>query len=154
MPEKIKPAGSETTAQSLLDILFSREAGLTDEEARALYAMWRNSPVGARHLAALETANSKAVNALKTKGYVAGYGDTMVLTEKGKKVIVEMVTHEPNTFNKKANDVSYSGIKAKNAKSKSRPRQAFKKQAGADGKPSGKVFNLRKESVRRLQGQA
>jgi hypothetical protein len=148
MAEKIKPAGdADSSAQSLLDVLFSKsDIGLTDAEARILLAMWKNSPRGSQHLAAPGADESKTVSALKVKGYLSGYGSGVELTEKGRKAIVEMVTHEPNAFSKKAQALPYSGIKAKNAKGKARPRQAFKKTASRQGK----VFNLRKESLRRL----
>lgn len=141
------------TGQSLFDILFPKslriQVGLTDAEANTLYSLWKGSPAGATTFIAQAGMEGKSLNALKTKGYLAGFGDSLELTEKGKKIIVEMVTHEPNAFEKHAKDFSYSGIKAKSASSK-RPRQSLlKKQASKEPK----TFNLRKQSLRRMNGQ-
>ena len=125
---------SDTTSQSLFDFIFPKtmrnQAGLSDTEANALYTLWKNSPKGATRFAATEGIDSHSLVALKTKGYLVGFGNSLELTEKGKKIIVEMATHEPNAFEKHAETLSYSGIKATTNK---RPRQAFfNKQAGKE----------------------
>lgn len=150
MPEKIQPA----SAQSLFDIIFPKEArtnaNLSDGEASFLYTLWKSAPTGATSFQVPPNADRKHVTALKTKGYLSGFGEGIELTDQGKKIIVEMVTHEPNSFEKHAQDVSYSGIKAKSANS--RPRQAFlKKQASSTGPV--KSFNLHRESLKRLAGE-
>ena len=143
----------ESDAQGIFDLMFTKkmraEAGLTDTEAKFLYDMWKSSPEGATKFAIRPAdLGRREVNALKTKGYIAGFGSGIELTERGKKVIVEMVTHEPNSFEKQAKEVSYSGIKNKSA---SRPRQAFLSKKAS--KKAGKAFNLRKQSLRKLRGQ-
>ncbi len=142
--------------QSLFDILFPKslriQAGLSDSEANTLYNLWKGSPAGSASLMVQAGMESSYLNGLKTKGYLTGSGASLELTEKGKKVIVEMVTHEPNAFEKHAKEVSYSGIKAKSANA--RPRQALlKKMASTEPVKEPKVFNLRKASLRRMSGQ-
>jgi len=141
--------------QSLFDILFPKslriQAGLSDAEANTLYNLWKGSPAGATTLQAQAGIEASNLNGLKTKGYLAGFGNSLELTENGKKVIVEMVTHEPNAFEKHAKEVSYSGIKAKSANA--RPRQSFLKKASKEEMKEPKVFNLRKASLRRMSGQ-
>jgi len=150
MPNDFNP--NLSTGQSIFDILFPKgfldKINLNDDEARTLYDLWKASPAGSQTLTVQGNTNRRVIDALKTKGYVAGFGEDVELTEKGKKIIVEMVTHEPNAFEKHAKEMSYSGIKAKNAENK-RPKQAFfNKQASK--KKQGKTFNLRKESIRRM----
>lgn len=141
----------DALAQSLFDLIFPKEmriqAGLTDEEASVIYSMWKNSPVGSKQFAIPPSVDRKHVSALKTKGYLAGFGTGIELTEKGRKVIVEMVTHEPNSLDKQAKELPYSVVKAKVNK---RPIQALvKKQAS---KAPEKSFNLKRISLRNLEG--
>ena len=148
MAEKVRST-DDKSGQSLFDLVFPKnmrlQAGLTDSEAQALYNLWKGSPIGTTKFAMGENIDKNQILALKTKGYLVGYGDNIQLTSKGKKVIVEMATHEPNAFEKHAGELTYSGIKSK---ANTRPRQAFfKKQAN---KKQGKVFNLRKASVLRM----
>jgi len=146
MPDKIQSLNDSSTAQSLFDLLFPREmrqqAGLTDAEAGVLYTMWKTAPRGTTSFASSGYDNN-LLSGLKSKGYLAGMGGALELTDKGKKIIVEMVTHEPNAFEKKGKEVSYNQIRAKKS---DRPRQAFKKAS----KDDDKVFNLRIESIRRM----
>jgi len=133
-------------AQSLFDF-FSPKAKqmilLTDEEATFLYNLWKQ---GASNSLEVIASNSKCINALKTKGYLAGFGSGLEITPRGKKVIVEMVMHEPNSFDKKGQMPTYSGIKAKTASQ--RKRQTFlAKKASLDNCP---VFNLYKRSLEKL----
>jgi hypothetical protein len=131
-------------AQSLLDLILPKlyvdGAILTDTEASTLYRLWNESPTGARVFKTPSNLDSKSIFALKSKGYIAGYGESLELTDKGKKVLVEMVTNEPNAFEKKS-DVSYSKIKAKHANM--RPRQAFVKRASLENEV--KPFNLKRQ---------
>lgn len=135
-------------SQSLFDIIFPQQMrqqiGLTDKEAGVLYSMWKDSPVGADRFSSNDI-DGKTMNSLKIKGYLAGFGDGVELTEKGKKIIVEMVTHEPNALDKKASNVQYSSIKNKTQ----RQKQAFKKKT-ASKTASERTFNLRRESLRRM----
>ncbi len=131
-------------AQSLLDFILPKlyvdGAVLSDTEASTLYRLWNESPTGARVFRVPSEIDKKAIFALKTKGYLAGYGESIELTDKGRKILVEMVTNEPNALEKKS-EISYSKIKAKHANS--RPRQAFVKRASAD--ETMKPFNLNKQ---------
>jgi len=143
----------DSTAQSLFDLIFPKEmrtqAGLSDQEASVIYNMWKLSPVGSKQFAMPPETDRKLVSALKTKGYLAGFGTGIELTEKGIKVIVEMVTHEPNSLDKQAKELPYSIVKAKVNK---RPIQALvKKQASKD--PEIKSFNLKRRSLQRLRGE-
>jgi hypothetical protein len=140
---------SDAIGQSLFDFIFTKQlradAGLTDPEANAIYTLWKNSPIGTTKFSSFSCGvENKILTALKTKGYLAGFGDNVELTEKGKKVIIEMATHEPNAFEKHAKQVQYSSILTK--KASRRGRQTFLKHASKDGK----IFNLRKESIRRM----
>lgn len=142
--------GPDAEAQSLFDLIFPKDMraqiGLSDAEAGVIYKMWKNSPPGAQQFAVPAETDRGIVSSLKTKGYVAGFGNGIELTEKGKKVIVEMVTHEPNSFEKHAAEVSYNTIKAQTSK---RPRQAFiKKQASKEPKS----FNLKRVSLKKMEG--
>lgn len=153
MADKVQSTNEKsTTAQSLFDLIFPKsmriQAGLSDSEAHLLYNMWKGSPAGATNFMVPAGSDKRNVSALKTKGYLSGFGDGLELTERGKKVIVEMVTHEPNAFEKHAKEVSYTGIKSKSA---SRPKQSFLKKASKEPKKS-KTFNLRKASIRRMGG--
>lgn len=139
--------------QSLFDLIFPKQqrqqAGLSDDEAGLIYQMWKNAPTGAQSFVVPADADSRTVFALKEKGYLFGMGPGLELTDKGKKVIVEMVTHEPNAFLKQARDVQYSSIKAS-----TRPRQSLvKKQKVASKAPEPPTFNLRQHSLKRMSGE-
>ena len=139
----------EIEAQSLFDVIFPKEkrqqVGLTDSEAGFIYDMWKNTPVGTTTFSVPKEVNKSMVNALKAKGYLVGYGASIELTERGKKIIVEMATHEPNAFSKKG-EVSYSEIKAK---ANHRPIQALvNKCASKESEP--KSFNLYRKSVENM----
>jgi len=123
--------------------------GVSDEEAESLYLLWKNSPAGG-----ILTASSKegdAIMGLKAKGYVRGFGNSLELTQLGKRLIREMATHEPNSFEKNAKVPSYSEIKNKKA---SRPRQSHVAKQSKVASRQGSVFNLRKESLSRMQATA
>ena len=143
----------ETESQGLFDLIFPREmrqqAGLTDAEANFVYSLWKNTPVGTTTFSIPKEANKSTVNALKAKGYLAGYGSGVELTERGKKVIVELATHEPNAFSKNAGEMSYSQIKAK---ASSRPIQALvkKQKKCASKEKEDASFNLHRKSVENM----
>jgi hypothetical protein len=143
--EKIKSEG-----QFMFEIFLPREMfdqlGLNDKEADVLYKMWKDSSPGSKKYSA-NNADSAAIVGLKTKGYVVGSGNELEFTEKGKKIIREMVTSEPNSFDKNSKSLSYSGIKNKSAK---RQRQTFTKHA--DNAPKTEPFNLRKEAIKKMRG--
>lgn len=119
------------------------EAALSDAEATLLYSMWKNAPPGAKAFKVPAGADNKYATGLKSKGYIVGFGDGLEITDKGRKVIVEMVTNEPNAFSKKAS-VPYSQLKKK----ASRPKQSLVKKASRESKPA---FNLRKKSVENMR---
>ena len=142
----------ETESQGLFDLIFPREmrqqAGLTDAEANFVYSLWKSTPVGTTAFSIPKEASKSTVNALKAKGYLTGYGSGIELTERGKKVIVEFATHEPNAFSKNAGEMSYSQIKAK---ASHRPIQALvKKQKCAAKEKEGKSFSLYRKSVENM----
>lgn len=154
MPSKVQPV-HDKAAQSLFDLIFPKQqrlqAGLSDAEAGLIYQMWKSAPTGAQEFAVPAGADAKVVIALKEKGYLFGMGNGVELTDKGKKVIVEMVTHEPNAFLKQAKEVSYSMVKSKTC---SRPIQSLvKKQKLASRKEEVQPFNLRQYSLRRMSGE-
>jgi hypothetical protein len=151
MPEKIRSI-DDKAGQSLFDLIFlpgktgKALFGLTDAEAKTLYDLWKNAPVGAKKFAINDDMDRSQITSLKTKGYLTGFGNGIELTSKGKKVIVEMVTHESNAFEKRASELSYSKIKAN---ANRRPRQSLlRKKASKEVKD--KVFNLRKASILRM----
>lgn len=137
-------------SQSLFDLIFPKEmriqAGLNDAEASFLYGLWKSAPAGSRQFAIPVTADRKHINALKTKGYLTGFGEAMELTEKGKKVIVEMVTHEPNALEKHAKEVSYTGIKSKS--SAMRPKTAFFNKAASK---NARTYNRRQKKAETVE---
>lgn len=139
-------------AQSLFDIFLNEDFQkmirggdiITDAEAHFLYATWKQSPPGQDLIVPANAAEH--IDSLKVKGFLTGIGDDIKLTDKGRKVIVEMVTHVPNSFSKKAMPI-YSKIKS----AKKRSIQSLvKKTAGKDDK---KPYNMRRESLRRLRGE-
>lgn len=133
-------------SQGLLDFFlpknFSVPSRLTDDEAELLYKIWKSTPNGTNTFSLPNESDTRKVTALKTKGYIAGYGDSLEFTERGKKVIVEMVTNEPNSFDKKAVHPRYNTIKAK----RGRKDQTVKKASKENHKP----FNLRERSWRKI----
>lgn len=124
---------STKEAQSLLDFLLPKlyvdAAKLSDKEASTLYTIWNDSPPGSKSFNLPPNADSKTVFALKTKGYIAGFGSSIELTDKGRKILVEMVTNEPNALEKKS-EISYSRIQEK--KANLRQRQSFTKKASSE----------------------
>lgn len=123
----------------LFDFLMYRPYGkgpiLTDDEAQTLYNLWKTSKPGERKFV---PASKGEIVALKAKGYLAGTTE-VELTDRGRKVIVEMVTREPSILEKSSDPPPYSKIKAM---AKRRPRQSFiEKKAGLESKP----FNLKSQ---------
>lgn len=133
------------TAQTFYDML-PRIKGiicLTDEEAELLYKAWKQSPPGAAHIKVGQDADTRYLSSLKTKGYIAGFGDHLEITPKGKKLIVEMVMHEPNSFDRNGQMPAYSGIKAKTA---GRPCQTFLSKKAS----RSPVYNLYRKSLENM----
>jgi hypothetical protein len=138
-PKEVSSAAAynrgRSEAQSLLDLIMPRlyidATRLSDTEASTLYKLWNSSPTGARAFRVPEGIDSRTIFALKTKGYVSGFGDSLELTDKGRKILVEMVTNEPNALEKKS-EISYSKIQEK--KAHQRPRQSLVKRASAEVK--------------------
>ena len=140
---------ADAEAQSLFELVFPKLRNiicLTDEEAEFLYTAWKQMPKGASHFGVSPAGNMKCVNSLKTKGYLSGFGDRLEITPKGKKLIVEMVMHEPNCFDKNGQMPSYSNIKAKTANM--RQRQTFVTKKASRYNPH--VFNLHRRSLENM----
>lgn len=91
-----------------------RGLALSDDEARALYELWAKAPPGSSTIMA--DAKDKSMRTLVSKGYVRTSPDGVEITDKGREVIVEMVTHVPNALDKGAKMPSYKEIKSKIAK--------------------------------------
>jgi hypothetical protein len=132
-------------------VLIPRDAGqqaqlLTDEEADILYGMWKSSSPGARGVAP-PSGKSGAVRSLKAKGYVSGI-DVLELTERGRKVIVEMATREPNALDRRAMP-AYSDIKKSANK---RSRQTFTRTVKSAGSSEANSFNLHRRRMERDAG--
>lgn len=108
--------------------------GISDQEANSLYSAWKSTDPGSSKLKA--GLSESHVSSLRAKGYVTVQPDGVELTDKGRKIIIEMVTNAPNSFSKDAKDPSYTEIKRKQASR--RPRETFVQK--------GKVaaFNLSK----------
>jgi hypothetical protein len=106
-----------------MDILLVRRMlenyTLSDSEARVLYEAWEKTPPGSKVLDA-KSIGDKYLASLNKKKYIEHRVDGFVLTEEGRKVIIEMVTNQPNAFDKKASPPSYSQIKNKSASMKKR----------------------------------
>jgi len=101
-----------------MDILLLRNImesfSLSDAEAKALYKGWEETPPGSKVLDAM-AIGEKYLPALNKKKYIERKADGFVLTERGRKVIIEMVTNQPNAFEKEPERPSYSQIKKKSA---------------------------------------
>jgi hypothetical protein len=124
-------------SQYLLDIILPKDFRPTknvptDEEAKALYTLWKDAPNGTSAFA-LDNGNKKFLSGWKVKGLVSGIAEHIELTEKGRKLIVEMVTNEPNAFSK-SSAVETNKIVKNSMKDKKEPEQ--------------KPFNLKKERQR------
>lgn len=99
-----------------MDILLIRrlveQHAISDSEAKALYEAWKQSPPGSKVLDA-NRLGEKYLSSLNRKKYISQNGDKFILTEQGRKVIIEMVTNQPNAFEKDPQPPSYSEIKKK-----------------------------------------
>jgi hypothetical protein len=130
-------------------VLIPRGSGqqanlLTDEEADTLYGMWKSAPPGNKRFQA-PYGKARAIQSLKAKGYVTGMDD-VELTERGRKIIVEMATREPNALDRRAMP-AYSDMQ----KSAKRARQTF---TGKRTKTAGdqRPFNLKRSKTQREAG--
>ena len=126
-------------AQLILDIILPKEfnmrtnGGPNDKEANALYDLWKGSPSGCDSFEVPDN-NRHYINSWKASGLVEGFSGSLNLTDKGKKLIIEMVTNQPNSFSKEAKAPKYSEVRAK--KSMSNIKRASKEES--------KGFNLRR----------
>ena len=116
--------------QFILDIILPKDfrpakSLPTDEEAKALYSMWKTSPTGTGRFSLKDDDSRRFLNAWKVKGLVSGISDNLELTERGRKLIVEMVTNEPNAFSSSARIPSYSEIVRVKTAEKEGKREAF-----------------------------
>lgn len=122
-------------AQIILDIILPKEMmdpnSPSDREAEALYTMWKSSPPGVETFS-VPMEHKGLINQWKSKGLVSGFSDSLSLTDKGKSVIIEMVTSEPNAFEKSAKAPSYSQVKAK------------KKSSGKTGIKQAQAYNRKR----------
>lgn len=128
-------------AQIMLDIILPKNIRMdssspSDVEASALYEMWKSSPPGTKEFMVPKTM-VRHINAWKANGLVAGFSNSLSLTDKGKKLINEMVTSEPNSFDKRASKPKYSSVKARKRQINSRKLKAASKQV--------RPFNLRRQ---------
>ena len=127
-------------AQNWVEFVVSRPAGsVSDTDASLLYDIWKAAPPGSRTFAPPQGSDPGKIMALKAKGLIAGFGDRLELTQKGRKVVVEMVTHEPNAFSKQS-EMAYSEIKRAASK---RPIQSLVKKQVRAAKESP-PYNLKK----------
>jgi len=118
-------------SQFILDIILPKDFRPTrnmptDDEAKALYAMWKTSPTGTGKFS-LNDADKNFLSSWKIKGLVSGIANSVELTDKGKKLIVEMVTNEPNAFSSSM-PPSYSEVtktKCAEKSGKSMSKEAF-----------------------------
>ena len=129
-------------AQFVLDIIlpknmYSDPNTPTDSEATALYSLWKESPPGGVDRFIVPAQHKPLINAWKAKGLVHGFSDSLELTDKGRKLIIEMVTNEPNSFEKKAQMPRYSDVRAK----KEALKEARVKKSSING---SRPFNMRK----------
>lgn len=137
---------NKVEAQSIMDLLRMLprfvEYPISDKEAATLYDMWQKAPPGQDALIAnISDADSKVMAALLNKGYIKQSGPALAITDKGRKIIVEMVTSAPNALDKKAKMPTYRQIKTKTARSSS---QTFTKRASQN---KSEPFNLKKRQA-------
>jgi hypothetical protein len=149
MPVPSPSRNNQEAQQNWVEFTISRPASLiADDEASLLYDIWKSAPPGSKVFAAPQGIDQRKVLALKAKGFIAGFGDRLELTERGRRIVVEMVTHEPNAFEVKQASMTYSEIKKNGCK---RPIQSLiKKHAQAEKKDERPAFNLRRESSKRI----
>lgn len=124
------------TSQFILDIIMPRPkmsdpSMPSDAEAGALYSLWKSSPPGTNTFS-VPIEHRSMISAWKVKGLVDGMAEQLCLTDKGKKLIVEMVTNEPNAFSKKSASLSYNEIRSK-------------KKQDNERRMSKKAFNIRRQ---------
>jgi len=142
MPSKVQRIDTQAYDIWVLRPMRSSSYGLTDEEANALYAMWKATPSGVKTLDPV--GDEKVIRALKSKGYLSVLGGPLELTEKGRKIIVEMVTHEPNALQKDSQMPAYSEIKGSQRRAKQTFTGRVKKRADKEDEEA-RSFNLRRQ---------
>lgn len=126
-------------SQSIFELIrmfpTRREPGISDTEADALYKLWLGASPGSSKIKA--SSDIKDLRSLIAKGYIRQSGVGMEITDKGRQIIVEMVTHAPNALDKSATMPTYKDIKSRVARS---GKQTFTKRAERDKK----VYNHHK----------
>jgi hypothetical protein len=125
-------------AAQFIDIIllkkFIEQNTLSDKEASSLYDAWCKIPPGSIEIPE-GGIPQKELKSLHIKGYISDEQGKTILTERGRKVIVEFVTNQPNAFARKKDNPTYNEIKHKASK---RSRLAFKNKV---------AFNLRREKT-------
>jgi hypothetical protein len=106
---------------------FQNSFSVDDKEASFLYGLWKESSPGTNKFK-ISNKDAGLISNLKKKGYISSSGDNLEFTDKAKKIIIEMVTNEPNALEKNSASLSYSKIKDKNASKKRSSNQAFLKK--------------------------
>lgn len=93
-------------AQSYFEIMkmyptfrIIRPIPVSDEEASTLYNMWLKAPPGSNQIVA--GGKPEVLKSLQTKGYIRGSANAVEITDKGRAIIVEMVTNAPNALDGK-----------------------------------------------------
>jgi hypothetical protein len=114
IPSDVSPRKESQFMDILLVRRMLENYTLSDSEAKALYEAWEKTPPGSRYLDS-SIMGDKYVASLNKKRYIERRAEGFVLTEHGRKVIIEMVTNQPNAFDKKASPPSYSQIKSRAA---------------------------------------
>jgi hypothetical protein len=121
----------------------------SDEAVDALYKLWKSAPPGSKTLSA-SGIDSKLLRNLREYNVIQANGEAIELTDRGRRLISEMVTREPNSFLRNAGDVTYRRVRA-DKEAFNRPRQTHvqKRRATASRSPRA-AYNLREESIRNM----
>jgi len=114
----------------------------SDSDAKLLYEIWCNSEKKGENTYKISSANSNDIVRLKTKGFLSGDINSINFTKKGKTVITTMALAEPNKFEKKRQEKSYTEILASMNK---RGKKGYRSAAGTvEFDVRGSQIDLRK----------
>lgn len=118
-------------AQSYFEILkfypsfkLIKPIPISDQEASTLYDMWAKSPPGHNKIEA--NGDEQIISSLSSKGYIRAATEGIEITDKGRAIIVEMVTNAPNALGSKPMP-TYRQIKLKADQQKSLTKRSIKK---------------------------
>lgn len=118
-------------AQSYFEILkfypsfrFVKPIPISDAEAQTLYDMWQKSPPGGNKIEA--AGDAEVLKTLSSKGYIRSSSGGVEITDKGRAIIVEMVTNAPNALSSKPMP-TYRQIKLKADQAKAMTKRSIKK---------------------------